>query len=110
MWPGISEAGWGLFRFLNARTVEIVVRGLSRIFHSPQVRLGDTDPRGGDPAPTWPGISEAGFGHVQVSECPDWGIVGRGLVQDFSQPEVRLGDTDPRGWHLRGRGGLLQSS
>ncbi len=36
MWPGISEAGSGWFRFLNARTVEIVGRGLSKILQSPQ--------------------------------------------------------------------------
>ncbi len=45
----------------------------------------------------WPGISEAGFGLVQVSECPQWEIVGRGMSKIFQSPEVRLGDTDPRG-------------
>ncbi len=111
MWPGISEAGLGLVQVSECPQWSIVGKGLFRIFHSPQVRFGDTDPRGGDSAPTWPGISEAGFGLVQVSESPDSGNSREGLVQDFSQPRSPSRRYGPTWWrfgthvarHLRGR-------
>ncbi len=66
-----------------------------------------------------PGISHVArhlrgrFGLFQVSECPDSGNGREGLVQDFSKPGVRLGDTDPRGGDTDPRGGFrvrLQAS
>ncbi len=35
----------------------------------------------------WPGISEAGCGLVQTSECPQWEIIGLGMFRISHSPK-----------------------